>query len=352
MKYLDLLESTYTKEDLCQPYDSKDFQKSLENREIDRINLSEERAKGFAVDRDGSPSPFWLESIRGSTSLERSSSEPKNFNSYNRKVRKARKLANKELTLENLLLRENEFLMKLSALEAWYPSTTFEFYVNIQDLVKSNMKLLRSFLVYYIHSEVPSWIEYLIEEGLDRILKQERLKSGGKTFRENFIIRQTYILRGKQECLRLLEEIYSKDNLSKWYRTGKNLCKSFEVIKIPYARVKEKVRRRGYHESSTNKFKTKSFQKRRKENPVMVIKSPEAQELEQVRERILLKQAKLFEQRLNRYLEIENPETTPERRKELFNSLVQAEFLEDQVTDSSQSNKVSTERSEGYETND
>lgn len=337
MKYLDLLESTYTKEDLCVPSDSEDFKKSQGRRIYDKTIQSEERAKGHAADGDGSPSPFWLESIRGSTSLERSSSGPKNFESYNRKVRKARKLANKELTLENLLLRENEFLMKLSALEARYPSTTFEFYVNIQDLVKSNMKLLRSFLIYYIQIEVSPWIEFLIEEGLDRILKQEKLKSGGKTFRENYIIRQTYILLGKPECLQLLRRIYSEDNLSKWYRTGKNLSKSSEVIKIPYARVKEKVRRRGYHESSTNKFKTKSFQKRRKESPVMVNKSPEAQELEQTRERILLKQAKLFEQRLNRYLEIESSETTPEKKKELFNSLVEAEFLEDQFTETSQS---------------
>jgi hypothetical protein len=197
------------------------------------------------------------------------------------------------------------------------------------------MRLLRSFLIYYIQLEVPQWIEFLIEEGLDRILKQEKLKSGGKTFRENYIIRQTYILLGKQECLQLLKRTYSEDNLQKWYNTGKSLCKSTEIVRIPYARVKEKVRRRGYHDSSTNKFKTKSFQKRRKESPVMVNKSPEAQELEQIRERILLKQAKLFEQRLNRYLEIESSDTTPEKKKELFNSLVEAEFLEDQFTESS-----------------
>lgn len=185
------------------------------------------------------------------------------------------------------------------------------------------MRKLRAFLLYYYTRKVSAWIQFEIENSLDLILKKEKLQSGGTAFRECYIIRQTFLLLGKQEGERLLGNLYSDENISRWKRTGKSLASSYRTVKIPLVNVKEKVRRRGYHETSSNKQKTHSFQKNKKGDPVIVKKSPESIELEETKQRILLKQAKLFEQRLDEYLRISDPELSPSQKKEVFNRLVE-----------------------------
>lgn len=53
--------------------------------------------------------------------------------------------------------------------------------------------------------------------------------------------------------------------------------------------------------------------------------SRENQELEETKTRIKLKQAKLFEERLDRYLQLESREIPSSERKRIFQSLLEPE---------------------------
>lgn len=206
----------------------------------------------------------------------------------------------------------------MSDLEALCPSHTIDLRFNIQNLTKSNQKLLRSFLVFYYTSEVPDWISFLIEEELDSILSTERVESGGKIFKENLIIRQTFSLLGKELGTQILKSVYSERNLEIWYNTGKKLSSSFEVVRIPISNPKPVVRRRGHKGSSSNPRISKDQSKE-------VKMSRENQELEETKTRIKLKQAKLFEERLDRYLQLESREIPSSERKRIFQSLLEPE---------------------------
>lgn len=292
----------------------------------------------FPTDKEGNPTPTWLETVLGSTSEERRNSKPKSYQSYNRQVSKARRTLSSDFSLDKLLTNEEEYIIQLSVLEARFPTLTWYRGINVQELCQSKMKLLRSFLLYYYSLEVSPWIEMEIEESLDLILTKERLQSGGKTFRECFAIRQIFILCGRTIGMEILSQIYSKENIQRWIRTGKSLAISAQTVKIPYANPKTKIRRRGNRGSSTNNLKMKFFNSKRKGDPVMVTKSPESQELEEIKQRILKKQAILFEQRLDSFLQITSPSVPISQKRELFNQLVEINEEESQFEVSQQSN--------------
>lgn len=277
----------------------------------------------YPVDGDQVCSPYWLEKTLGSLAEERRKSPTKQYYAYNRQVEKARRFFKEDFSLLNLLLYPENFNIKLSDLEALYPSLSFFLQINIQDLTKSNQRLLRSFLIFYYQlEEIPKWISYLVEEELDKILQVKKYSSGGKVFRENFIIRQSFITLGKLSALELLKGIYSEQNLEKWNKTGRSLCKSSKVIKIPYAIVRERIRRRGYKESSSNNHKSKSQEGR-------VKMSKENRSLEEIKQSILKKQALMFERRLDAYLAMTDPDVDKIIKKQIFEHLLDYEFSED-----------------------
>lgn len=280
------------------------------------MSFSDFDENGDLVDRDGSPSPYWLTNSIGSLAEERRQSSRNKSFAYNRQVSKARRYFNSTFSLLNLISSTENFNIKLSELEASYPSLTFQFQTNIQEVTKSNGRLLRSFLIFWYQQEnVEEWIKFYVEESLDKILSIERFQPDNKIFKENLIIRQTFLILGKDIGLELLKEVYSEQNLKRWSETGKNLCKNHQVVKIPLFVVKEKMRRRGYKESSSNKHISKN-----QEGEVRM--SEESRELEETRRRILAKQAKLFEERLDRYLQLESKEISSQKKREIFNSLL------------------------------
>jgi hypothetical protein len=199
------------------------------------------------------------------------------------------------------------------------------------------MRLLRSFLIYYYLADFPDWLRFYIEESLDSILKLERIPSGGKTFREAFTIRSIFLNLGKDLGFQQLCGIYRRDNLQKWYETGRKLSSTYQIVKIPYARVKEKIRRRGYHETSSNKpykirnsrdWNKQGLPLKAKGDPIMVKESNTSIELEETRQRILLKQAKLFEKRLDDYLALADPELTPSVKRTVYENLIGSDSQE------------------------
>ena len=269
------------------------------------------------IDSDRTFSPYWLETVVGSLAEERRNSRTKSYRIYNLKARKASNFAKEHFSLLQLLDQPDHFLIKLSDLEALYPSLTVFFRINIQELTQSNQRLLRSFLLFYYQQEVDPWIKYLIEESLDKILTKERfLTNKEKVFRENFIIRQTFQLLGKDQGLQTIKNIYSDQNLLRWYKTGENLVKQYCCVKIPSVYLKERIRRRGYKESSSNNPKRSKDQGRR------VKESMENRTLEEIKQEILRKQAILFERRLDSYLQLEDPNIPKSKKKEIFSNLV------------------------------
>lgn len=272
---------------------------------------------GFPEDREGSPTPYWLESVVGSLAEERRKSSSKSFRNYNRLVLKARNQFRSEFSVHKLKLHPENFYIKLSDLEALYPSLTYQLEFNLQELTQSKQRLLRSFLFYFYSNDFPEWFIFLVEEELDKLLPVGKVANGGKVFKENLIIRQTFLLLGRQSGLQLLSEVYSEENIERWKHTGECLCTHYSLVKLPKANLKDKVRRRGYKETSSNKHKQKSMEG-------VVNMSTEARDLEEVKRRIKLKQAELFEKRLDRYLEIES-ELSSQKRKEIFYSLLEEE---------------------------
>lgn len=337
MEYLDfasdsereLFDRFFGDEDLTEEELEK-FEK-LYSKLLQRQEKSSKDAKDFG--------PYWLEGIQGSLAEERRLSNSKKEILYNCQVRNARRTQAARLKALDYLSNPDSLDIKLSELWARYPSLEVYFEFSIQKIVKTNMRLLRSFvLFYYLNPELfPGYIKFLVEEELDFLLSTESFTKNQKIINEILAIRKIFLLNDKETSFCLLRNIYREENLDRWCTTAKKLLSSYQVIYIPKSRTKEKIRRRGYRESHSNKHKSKD---QRGE----VSMSREAQQLEETKRRIREKQALLFERRLDAFLALEDPNIDPAERKKIFNEILnpveeQNEKILDSILEGSQSIK-------------
>lgn len=283
----------------------------------------------FAIpDKEGVDSPVFLENTVGSLSQERRNQMKKSYKLYNLNVFKSRKLVSK-LTVHSIIdptFGIEKVLETLSHQMASYPTVSYDLTINVQDLTKSNTRLLRSFLFYfYTNYEKFGYFRFYIEESLDKLINEKSI-ARGKIFIENYIIRQTFITLGSSEGLKLLENIYSSSNIRHWIKTGESLSSSYCFIKIPLAKVKDKVYRRGYKETSVKNYHKPSTLNERR----LIDMGEENKEIERLRNEIKLKQLQLFSERLDRYLEIGNSNLNILEKREIFNSLIFGEQEIDQ----------------------
>jgi hypothetical protein len=315
---------------------------------------------GFPLDRDGNPTPLFLQGTVGSLAEERKQSsdlQKKKVRDYNKErskvLRKFPELCS--TSLFNFLTNPSETLERLASVRSEYPSVDLDLNLNIGTLILQKVSLLRNFLIWYLYqTNIPKWIEFLIFQELDRLLVPEKLVEGNvslyeqvqdeqtgenvrktrdtpkvritytsQKYKEALIIYKLLTIRGREETLKIVETIYSKDNLKKWYETGLSLVTTFKVISIPRAKFKEKIRRRGYSRSSMDP-NSLNAQKGRLEK--MISKSQQNQEYEETIERIKLKQAQLFERRLDAFLALEDDSLPVEAKKEVFSSLLGENF--------------------------
>ena len=170
-------------------------------------------------------------------------------------------------------------------------------------------------LAWYNLEKVPQWLNFLVEEELDQILSVESIYANSKIFRENHIIRQTFLVLGKDLGNEILRSVYQEENLQRWTKTGMNLIQAYEVVKIPLFNVKQTIRRRGHRGSHSNKHKSRDERRR-------VMESIENRSLEEIKRDILKKQALLFEHRLELYLQLEEKDIPRNERREIFNRLL------------------------------
>lgn len=313
--------------------------------------------KGFPLDRDGSPTPLFLQGTLGSLAEERRF-QPNFAKSRERMYNKERGKAFRELEatcqpdLFNFLTNPNEMLAKLASLRSSYPNLTLDVNVNVGTIIKQKVSLIRSFLIWYLSlKEVPKWIDWMICQEFDRILLPEKLIQGsipslrrkgeedqreegsGETeqyspkirlsynsqkFREALALYSLYQIIGREETWSLITEIYSEQTLKQWKQTGESLARSHCVVTIPRYTVREKVRRRGYAHSSTD---PNSLRSQKGRIIKMINQEQEVQELEDTISRIKLKQAQLFEKRLDALLALQ-AEVPKEIKKEVFNHLI------------------------------
>lgn len=259
--------------------------------------------------------PSWLDGIQGSLAEERLTS---------------RNRLKKELTLQRRklrpFLRGNSLLkfasdpesitIKLSECWARVPSASVSLDVNLQKATNSNSKQLRSFLIwYYFQDGISEEAKFLIEADLDRILDLG-VYSNSKIHKENLIIRQSFLILETNQARDLIRTFYSSSNLERWSKRGKELAEKIQVITFRGSTPSEKKRKRGHRESHSNKHK--AIDGRR-----VVNMDESTQSLEEIKQRILKKQALLFEQRLDRYLRLEDPDLPPDQKKKIYLSLLE-----------------------------
>lgn len=265
----------------------------------------------FAVlDRDGSLSPVFLETTLGSLSEERRTSRTRNYKKLNKLIGKTYRRFGSKLQMSNLISQPESFNIKLSELVAWCPShqLSCELRWNIQTKVRSNTRLLRSLLVFCINSEIDFTENYYLWTFFEELKAycatfQER---EGQVSKEIFSIYRLLIgLQDLSLCKDFLGKVYSESNIRVWSKTGENLFLGLSFFHISYINVKEKVRRRGYHETHSNKNKSKD---QRGE----VQMSQESRDLEQIKESIKIKQALVFEKQLDLILQSYDQDIEPE----------------------------------------
>lgn len=324
--------------------------------------------------------PAWLEPIQGSLASERQVSEnrfseekelefQKYFSRINRKTRFSRTLnyyffssEEKQRSFEkgnplnkNSLIPpevkfdEEQFNIKLSQLRQWYPDLSIDIRFNLGQVLESKVKRIRAVLLYYysdLYFRIPSWLRFYIEEFFDKILKSEKaVQTDSKTFKECYIIRECFYAT-PDLFNSIIEGCYSASNIKRWKEYGRRLLSRTEILVFDYKFVRQKVRRRGYHEShNCNNRNLKDFKqtirpKERKE----VNMSEEARTIEEIRESIIKKQALLFEKRLDDFLSLSSEELSSEDKKILFNKILETKIEErvDPLTHNIISNKEET----------
>lgn len=270
--------------------------------------------------------PYWLDGVQGSLAEERRQSKSDKTKFYNTQVSKARReLRRLRLDLRSLLSDPESWNIKLSQLWSRYPSLEISYVLDVSVISKRKSKLLRCFLIYYYSNieSFPKFIQWEVEQSLDKIFEGEDAPPiSPQLLSELKLIRRIFLLLGPLG-IEVLNNIYSQDNLDHWIGVGKSLVDNYYgLVRIPYARVRRKVYKRGYRESHCNKHKSKD-----QRGEVMM--SEEARTLDQIKQDILRKQALLFERRLDEFLSLSDQEALLINRKEAFRQLVEEGIPQD-----------------------
>lgn len=265
--------------------------------------------------------PYWLEKVQGSLAEERRKPSPNKDLAYNKQVSKARRTSRQDpLSLKDFLVQPEKLNIKLSLLWSLYPSLQIFVDLDVQKITKRSSRHLRSFMIYFYHhnQDFPSWVKWLIEENFDKILRGEDCSCiSPRILMELKAIRYIFLVLGSTEGFLQLTQIYSKKNLDHWEEVAEELISSYtNLINIPVRRVRQKVWKRGYKESHSNKHKSKD---QRGE----VAMSTEGRSIEEIKQSILKKQAILFERRLDEFLQLSNEELSQTEKKEIFRNLLE-----------------------------
>lgn len=327
--------------------------------------LPDKEYLNFLEDKDGSPSPFFLQSVVGSLAEERRTSSPRSYFVYNRKVRNFHQKFSNYFNLHYLFSNCADFLEKLASVEGEYPDLGLALNINLQKLTGDRIKGIRSFLIYYISlEEVPPWIEYLVNEQLDRLLSEKDVIRGnikckvdskadipdkfvvyGETYTRRYIeykqssqrfiecltLYKSYLLLGRHQAKQLIEQLYSRTTIEVWRKQAERAARNLDLVRISQIHVKEKIRRRGNSHSSSDPNSKRN--QRRKVNEMMK-KEEEVRILEETILRIKSKQAKLFEKRLDAFLALEDTSLSKEERRLLFNSILGDSYIPEKEDDS------------------
>jgi hypothetical protein len=144
------------------------------------------------------------------------------------------------------------------------------------------------------------------------------LSYNSQKFREALAIYSLYQTIGREQTWEFINQIYSEKTIEVWIKIGKNLALNHCALTIPRYAVREKVRRRGYAHTSNDPNSLRSQKGRISK---MMTNEQEIQELEATISRIKVKQAQLFERRLDALLAIQS-EIPKEIKREVFQSLV------------------------------
>lgn len=264
--------------------------------------------------------PYWLEGVQGSLAEERRKSNSRKAEIYNSKVKAARSYNRANpLKLRDYLNNPELLNIKLSALWSLYPSLEIRFSLDVSNLCRRSSKLLRNFLIYFYKCKkiFPQWIQFEIELEFDRLLEgEDHCPISPQLLQELKAIRHIFLVLEETEANIILENLYSEENLKHWVAVGKSLVDNYQgLIQIPYARLKPKVRRRGYRESHANKRKSR-------DQRLEVAMSQESRSIEEIKASILKKQALLFEKRLDEYLRLADQDIPIQERKETFRAII------------------------------
>ena len=256
--------------------------------------------------------PAWLENIEGSLSHERQKSKPRSFRAYNRKIRSL----NRKFSFSLRQLQETPDLLNIRLAEYAAESSSTKYRLNetmnlrISNfekilLGKKQFRKMQNLLWYLIFTEVDSYIEFLLLEKIEKLLKNINFENN--SWYETYELFQLNNLMSKTQLQEFLKDIFFESTVKDRIQAGKHLFDNLYLKFFDEAYVKLKIRRRGYSDKGTS---TPEHEKERR----TCMKSIEEENYE-IKQRILNKQLKIFEANLDRIMEIESIPNKREKQK-------------------------------------
>lgn len=261
--------------------------------------------------------PYWLEGTQGSLSAERA----RDFSVQRiRKLEKEYRRLNDRyrISIPEILQNPQLLNIKLSEFGSAHPDVLLN--IKIKGLAKvfegkGRFSRMTSVFIYLTTQEIPEWLfEYLFSETFNRLARLK--KFGNPRFNEYLRIYEFYRMLTREQYQEVIKQIYYSSSIVEMRRNAKRYLSSLTLDFCSTSSLKIKIRRRGYAHSA--KQSTQSEKERMKSMKEIEFEN------EQLRQRILNKQLKLFEKNLDTLLQI----TSDDIPKATKQSLLRSEILD------------------------
>lgn len=276
-----------------------------------------------------------LEGVQGSLSEERSKSRPKN---YIRLVKKLRSLNLRyRLPVRSLLDDPSILEKRMAEIAAYNPKVQVNLRITgigkIQG--KNQYKKIKNILLFIETSKLSPWMKLLLEEPFLKLVPTEPVT--GVRAELKFLCNIFQLDEVTKRAT--LEKLYSEHNLEAMCRNGKDLLgQIFYVEFFDTRNPRIAQRRRGYNDKGS----TIPDSEKERRNSMKTI----AEEIEERRQRILLKQMEIFERNLDKILEISDTDSRGEAKRIIQNLNNELKSTLEEDKENEQSGSLVTSKTE------
>lgn len=263
----------------------------------------------FDPDRDSVEElgPYWLETVQGSLSAERSKSKPQTFKVQIKKARVVNRLFGRVL-LKDFVKSPESHYERISDITALYPDVNLDFRIkNFEKIVlgRDQNRKLRALIFFVTFKIKEPWIKMFLWEKIDKLISAEDLTSRRKI--ELFRLKSFHSCLSEQQFAQLLENIYQGSTIKDFCSYGELFFDRLYLTIANDSLVRIQERQRGYNDKGS----TRSISEKERRKSMKEI----AAENEILRQRILNKQMKLFEANLGQLLHYQDPSVSKQVKR-------------------------------------